>query len=137
MTSRLNPYLSFAGNTRQAMEFYHSVLGGELKMITFGEFGMADPQVAERIMHGTLETETGFTLMAADAPPDLPLNPGNNITVSISGDDADELHGYWDKLSQAGTVAMPLEKQSWGDEFGMCVDQFDIPWMINIGQASS
>ncbi|HEX3780419.1 MAG TPA: VOC family protein [Pseudonocardiaceae bacterium] len=137
MTSRLNPYLSFAGNTRQAMEFYQGVFGGELTLTTFGEFGMADPQVAGRIMHGTLETAGGFTLMAADMPPEMALTPGNNITVSISGDDSDELHGHWAKLAEGGTVAMPLEKQSWGDEFGMCIDQFGIPWMVNIGNSTA
>ena len=137
MSARLNPYLSFAGNTRQAMGFYQGIFGGDLKLMSFGEAGMADPQVADKIMHGNLETENGFTLMAADMPPDMALKHGNNITVSISGDDADALHDYWAKLSTDGTIAMPLEKQSWGDEFGMCVDQFGVPWMINIGNSTS
>ena len=59
------------------------------------------------------------------------------MTVSLSGDDADELRGYWDKLSAAGTVTMPLEMQMWGDEFGMCMDQFGVPWMVNITQPAS
>jgi PhnB protein len=70
--------------------------------------------------------------MAADTPPGMEHNPGTNISVSLSGDDGDELRGYWDKLSSGGTVAVPLEKQMWGDEFGMCVDQFGIGWMVNI-----
>ena len=85
-------------------------------------------------MHGQRETPTGYTLMAADLPPGAEHSPGNNITVSLSGDDADELRGYWDKLSAGGTVNVPLEKQMWGDEFGMCIDKFGIPWMVNIGQ---
>ena len=60
--------------------------------------------------------------------------PGDNIAVSLSGDDADDLRGYWEKLSDGGTVTMPLEKQMWGDEFGMCIDRFGISWMVNIGQ---
>lgn len=60
-------------------------------------------------------------------------NPGDNITVSLSGDDSVELHGYWDKLSASGKISVPLEKQMWGDEFGACVDRFGIPWMVNIG----
>ena len=79
-----------------------------------------------------LESPDGLTLMAADTPPGMPHNPGNNITVSLSGEDADELRGYWNKLSASGTVSMPLEKQMWGDEFGMCMDRFGIPWMVNI-----
>ncbi|HWM04625.1 MAG TPA: VOC family protein, partial [Actinophytocola sp.] len=67
-------------------------------------------------------------------PPGMEVNRGDNITVSLSGDDAAELRGYWEKLSAAGKVTMPLEKQMWGDEFGMCVDQFGVPWMVNISQ---
>ncbi|MDQ4058705.1 MAG: VOC family protein [Actinomycetota bacterium] len=134
MTSRLNPYISFGGDARQAMEFYKEVLGGTLTLNTFGESGAPDTPEADNIMHGQLETDSGFTLMGADTPPGTEHNPGTNIAVSLSGDDAEELRGYWEKLSKAGTVLMPLEKQMWGDEFGMCVDQFGIGWMVNIGQ---
>jgi PhnB protein len=81
-----------------------------------------------------LETADGFTLMGADIPPGAEHKPGNNIAVSLSGDDGDQLRGYWAKLSDGGTVSVPLEKQMWGDEFGMCDDQFGITWMVNIGQ---
>jgi PhnB protein len=64
----------------------------------------------------------------------MDLNPGNNMAVSLSGDNGDELRGYWDQLSGDGTVSMPLEKQMWGDEFGMCEDQFGVQWMVNIAQ---
>ncbi|MGH2826328.1 MAG: VOC family protein [Actinomycetota bacterium] len=134
MTSRLNPYISFGGDARQAMEFYKEVLGGTLTLSTFGESGPPDMPEADNIMHGQLETDSGFTLMGADTPPGMEHNPGTNIAVSLSGDDADELRGYWEKLSKAGTVSVPLEKQMWGDEFGMCVDQFGIGWMVDIGQ---
>jgi PhnB protein len=134
MTSRLNPYISFGGAARQAMEFYKEVLGGTLTLSTFGESGAPDTPEADKIMHGQLETDRGFTLMGADTPPGMEHNPGTNIAVSLSGDDADELRDYWEKLSKAGTVTVPLEKQMWGDEFGMCVDQFGIGWMVNIGQ---
>ena len=133
MPSRLNPYISFAGNARQAMEFYERVFGGTLHLNTFGEFGAPEPSHADKIMHGMLETKAGFTLMAADTPPGMEHNPGNNIAVSLSGEDGDELRGYWENLSKGGAVAVPLEKQMWGDEFGMCTDQFGIAWMVNIG----
>jgi PhnB protein len=134
VASRLNPYISFDGNARQAMEFYKSVLGGTLTLNTFGEFGAKDSPEADKIMHGMLESDSGFTLMGADAPPGMEHNAGNNFAVSLSGDNGDELRGYWDKLSNAGAVSVPLEKQMWGDEFGMCTDQFGIAWMVNIGQ---
>jgi PhnB protein len=134
VASRLNPYISFNGNARQAMEFYKRVFGGTLALNTFGEFDAPDPGHADKIMHAMLETDSGFTLMGADTPPGMEHNPGDNIAVSLSGDDAEELRGYWEKLSDGGTVSVSLEKQMWGDEFGMCVDQFGIPWMVNIGQ---
>lgn len=137
MASRLNPYISFAGNARAAMEFYQRVFGGSLTMNTFGEFGAHDTPGADKIMHAMLETDGGFTLMGADTPPGTEHNPGNNISVSLSGDDSDELRGYWEKLSGDGTVSVPLEKQMWGDEFGMCVDRFGIAWMVNIGQGQA
>lgn len=132
MASRLNPYISFSDNARQAMEFYHDVFGGTLALRTFGEFGTDDADIAGRIMHGMLETESGFTIMGADTPPGMQYNPGDNISVSLSGDDADELRGYWEKLCRGGTVTVPLEKQIWGDEYGSCVDRFGINWMVNI-----
>jgi PhnB protein len=134
MASRLNPYITFADNARQAMEFYKGVFGGNLTLNTFGEFGAQDSPGADKIMHGMLETDSGFALMGADNPPGTERNPGDNIAISLSGDDAEELRGYWQKLSDGGTVSVPLEKQMWGDEFGMCVDQFGVPWMVNIGQ---
>lgn len=132
MPSKLNPYLNFNGDARQAMEFYKSVFGGELRMNTFGEFGATDAANANNIMHAQLETPNGFTLMASDTPPEMPFQPGNTMAVSLSGDDADELRGYWEKLSSSGQVMMPLEKQMWGDEFGMVTDQFGVQWMVDI-----
>ena len=135
MASRLNPYISFDNSARQAMEFYRNVFGGDLTMNTFGEFGQADSPDADKIMHSQLETDMGFTLMASDTPAGMQRNAGDTITISLSGDDADSLRGYWEKLSDGGTVTMPLEKQMWGDEFGMCTDKFGIPWMVNITQS--
>jgi PhnB protein len=137
VASRLNPYISFGDNARQAMEYYKEVFGGTLALSTFGEFGQADSPIADKIMHGMLETDQGFTIMGADTPPGMDRNPGDNITVSLSGDDADQLRGYWEKLSNSGKVITPLEKQMWGDEFGQCVDQFGIPWMVNITAAQA
>ena len=131
MTSRLNPYLNFNGNARQALEFYTSVFGGDLTLSTFADFGHQGSPDAGRIMHGQLETAAGYTIMAADVTSEMPYQAPAGFAVSLSGDD-DALRGYWDKLSASGTVTMPLAKQSWGDEFGMCTDQFGVPWLVNI-----
>ena len=134
MTSRLNPYISFGDNARQALEFYRGVFGGDLNISTFGEYGQQE--AADLVMHGQLDSPSGYTIMAADTPPGMERREGSAITVSLSGDDTDELHGYWDKLSgNGGSVTMPLEKQMWGDEFGMCTDQFGVDWMVNVAGA--
>lgn len=132
MVTRLNPYISFAGDAREAMQFYAEVFGGNLTLNTFSEFGPPDAPEADKIMHGQLEADNGLVLMGADTPPGTDHNPGNTIAVSLSGDAAEELHRYWDKLSAGGSVAVPLEKQMWGDTFGSCVDRFGISWMVNI-----
>lgn len=139
MQSKLNPYLSFRNNARQAMEFYRSVFGGELTMNTFEEFNASeDPNEADKIMHAMLEAENGITFMAADTPNQMEYHPGANISMSLSGDDENELSEYFQKLSVGGEITMPLEKAPWGDTFGMCTDQFGVAWMVNItGQAAS
>jgi PhnB protein len=136
MTSRLNPYLNFNGNAREAMQFYADVFGGDLNVTTFAELG-ADGPDADRIMHAMLQTAGGYTIMAADVTSTMEYQPMSGSSVSISGDEADSaaLRGYWQQLSAGGTVTMPMEKQAWGDEFGMCVDKFGVPWMIDIGSA--
>jgi PhnB protein len=134
MASHLNPYLSFNGNGREALEFYRSVFGGELRLTTFGEFG-GDPASADKIMHGQLETPAGYVLMASDLAPGMAFNPGNTITISLFGDDQDELTGYFTKLGDGGQVTMPLEKQVWGDVYGQLIDRFGVAWMVNITQS--
>ncbi len=134
MTSRLNPYISFDGRAREAMEFYKGVFGGELVLNTFGDFGAKDAPFADQVMHSQLETPSGYTLMASDTPPGMDYAPGTNMTVSLSGEDADELRGYWAALSEGGQVSQPMEKQMWGDEFGSCTDRFGVAWLVNITQ---
>jgi PhnB protein len=133
MGSRLNPYLNFNGNAREAMEFYRDVFEGDLTSMTFAEGGMAhDPADAERIMHAQLETDHGFTLMGSDTPTEMGWEAPAGFAISLSGDDEAELRGYWDRLAEGGSVTLPLEKAPWGDSFGMLSDRFGVPWMVNI-----
>lgn len=134
MASRLNPYLSFDGNAREAMTFYGTVFGAEPTFSTFGEYGDPAAPGADKIMHSQLETPAGYTLMGADNPPGMPFTPGQTIAVSLSGDDVADLTAYWDKLCEGATVSVPLEKQMWGDMFGMCTDRFGVSWLVNIAQ---
>jgi PhnB protein len=137
MAAVLNPYLNFNGDAREAITFYQSVLGGELTISTFGEFGGGEGEGADNVMHAQLETPLGFTLMASDTAPGMgEVVAGSNIAISLSGDD-DALRGYFAALSEGGTVTMPLEKQMWGDEFGMLDDRFGISWLVNIGTGNA
>jgi PhnB protein len=138
MPTRLNPYLGFRDNAREAMDFYHSVFGGELTRSTFAEFQASeDPAEQDKIMHSMLETGGGLVLMAADTPNAMPYTPGDNYSISLSGEDETELRGYWDRLVDGGTVVMPLEKAPWGDLFGMCTDRFGVSWLVNVAGAGS
>ena len=104
MPSILNPYLGFADNARQAMEFYKSVFGGELTVSTFGEGGMPhDPAEAKKVMHAQLRSPGGFVLMGSDTPASMGAPRGNGA-ISLSGDDESELSTYWRKLSEGGAV---------------------------------
>lgn len=137
MSVVLNPYLSFKDTARQAMEFYQSVFGGDLTISTFGENPGAGVDSAEqdRVMHGMLVAGNGLTLMGADTP-SVMGDPSPNGSVSLSGDDADTLRGYWERLSGSGTATMPLDQAPWGDWFGMCVDRFGVSWLVNISGAA-
>lgn len=138
MSTKLNPYLSFRDNAREAMEYYQTVFGGELIVSTFREFNASeDPAELDKVMHAGLSTATGFDLMASDTPASMDYTPGNNYSVSLSGEDETELRGYWDKLVDGGSVTMPLEKAPWGASFGMCVDKFGVAWMVNIADPST
>lgn len=140
MTIRLNPYLGFRDTAREAMDFYHSVFGGELTHSTFAEFHASeDPAEAEKIMHSMLTTEHGLVLMAADTPNSMEHSPGTDHSISLSGEADDEaiLRGYWDKLSEGATITAPLDKAPWGDTFGMCTDKFGVTWMVNIAGSAA
>ncbi len=138
MSTTLNPYLGFRDTARQAMEFYQSVFGGELTLSTFGDFQASeDPAEQDKIMHGMLVTESGLTLMGADTPNSMSYTPGDNYSVSLSGEDEAELRRFWDGLSADGTIAMPLEQAPWGDTFGMCTDKFGVHWLVNIATAQA
>ena len=133
MKTKLNPYLSFKTNARQAMEFYKSVLGGRLKLNTFKDYyASTSPEEDDLIMHAELKVGAGLTFFASDTPPRMEYRPGANISMSLTGENEEELKAFFQKLSAGGKITMPLEKAIWGDTFGMCTDKFGINWMVNI-----
>jgi PhnB protein len=136
MPAALHPYLNFAGNAREAFEFYGEALGATPQFATFGEFHAVpegDPN-SDKIMHGSLEVTELIRLYVSDTIEGMgpPFQPGNNVTLSLMGDDEQVLRSAFEKLSVGGTVAMPLEKQMWGDVYGSFTDRFGIVWQVNI-----
>jgi PhnB protein len=129
MNSSFNPYLQFSGRAREAMEFYQSIFGGELVLSTFGESNVPG-MPADGIMHAELRVDGRPMLFASDGMENGGGHTG--FSLSLSGNDADELNGYFDKLSQDGTIDQPLESAPWGDKFGMLTDKLGIGWMVNI-----
>ena len=138
MPVTLNPYLNFRDDARAAMEFYHSVFGGELTVSTFADYQAAqDASENDLVMHAQLEGANGFTLMGADTPARMDYEGFGGFSVSLSGDDDATLRGYWDKLADGGTITQPLEVAPWGDAFGTLVDRFGVSWLVNISGAAA
>jgi PhnB protein len=136
MATRLNPYISFKDNAREAMEFYQIIFGGKLDVSTFKDLqAPVDADEENLVMHSQLENDSGLTLMGADTPKHMQYQDGARISVSLSGDDEAELKSCFEKLSAGGTITQPLEKAVWGDWFGMCTDQYGVNWLVNISGA--
>lgn len=136
MTTRLNPYLSFRGNAREAMTKYHAIFGGELDLAPFSMFDMpVDDAEKDWVMHGFLRTAAGPTLMGADVPSSIDLPP--NGVVAITGDEPHVVRGWWDALAENGTIELPLKQAPWGDYYGELTDEFGVRWMVDFGEPSS
>ncbi|MDX2400982.1 VOC family protein [Microbacterium algeriense] len=129
----LNPYLSFRTEARQAMQFYQSVLGGDLDISVFGDFPdmVQDPSQRELVMHAQLNTPDGLVLMASDTPDGMTYEKPQGISVSLSGNTQERTQEVWDRLSEGATITMPLDTPPWGGTFGMLVDRFGIAWMLH------
>lgn len=138
MSLNLNPYLSFRGNAREALEFYRSVLGGKLDVMRYDSIPgmMGDESEADKIMHGYLETPEGLALMAADIPqsmPDAADSSTGGSAVCIWGDDEERMLALWDGLTEGGRVNLPFDPAPWGGRFGDLTDRFGVRWMLNLG----
>ncbi|HWJ65633.1 MAG TPA: VOC family protein [Nocardioides sp.] len=140
MAINLNPYINWRGQAREAMEFYQSVLGGELNVMTFADMGGEAMGVAagevDWVMHSALSVSDSVLLMGADHPSHVPGEPQTQ-QVSLSGPAEDEatLRSWWEGLSAGANVNVPLEKAPWGDTFGMLTDRYGVDWLVNIAGA--
>ncbi|GAA1859365.1 VOC family protein [Myceligenerans crystallogenes] len=139
----LNPYLSFRTETREALEFYRTALGGTVEVMPFGDMPMPDlPQGAENlVMHGSLTTEHGLTLMAADSPEGMmPYEaPSGGVTVALTGGSADReyIAAAYEKLSEGASDVLPFEPAPWGDVYGSLKDKYGVSWMFDCGTPES
>ena len=130
---QVNPYLHFDGNCEAALKYYQKVLGARIEAMLPYESGPADmppaPDYKKKIMHAKV-TIDGEVLMASDAPPGHFQKP-QGFSVSLQVDDPTDAERKFKALAEGGTVNMPFGKTFFSKGFGMCVDQFGIPWMVN------
>lgn len=132
MKPTLTPYLYFNGQTKDAMEFYQSILGGELLMQKYSETGMpTSEETKDLIIHAYLKNDA-LTFMASDGNAEHPITMGDNIHMSVVGSDTEKLTDWFNRLAEGGKIDMPLEKQFWGDVYGMLTDKFGVHWSVNI-----
>ncbi|HEY6720432.1 MAG TPA: VOC family protein [Burkholderiales bacterium] len=137
--SQLDAYLIFNGNCAEAMRFYERTLGGKLEvMMTHAESPMAGqtpPGSADRIMHARLVID-GRILMASDSMVGQPYEGMRGFSLSLIYAKAADAKRAFDALAAGGKVTMPLQKTFWAEAFGMLVDRFGTPWMVNAGMAN-
>ena len=129
----LNPYLSFEGNCKSAMEFYRECFGGILRIMTVCESPMAASMPAAlqaQVMHANLET-AGITIMASDMLDGTKLKIGNAINLMLQCGSEEEIHRLFNALSKGGTANTPVKVEFWGAMYGDLTDKFGVRWMLN------
>ena len=135
---QLNPYLNFNGTCEAAFNLYAKIFGGKILFkMTHGESPMASsapPDWQGKIMHATVALGDRM-LQGMDAPPVHYSKPAG-FSLAISVKDPAEAERLFNALAEGGTVQMPLQKTFWAESFGMLVDQFNVPWMINCESAT-
>jgi PhnB protein len=131
-TVKTNPYLTFSGDCAEAFRLYQQVFGGELNMMTHGDSPgreHASPDWYDKVMHAQL-TFDGNELMGSDAPPEYFEKP-QGFSVAVNPAEAADAHRIFDALAEGGQVRMAVQETFWSPAFGMLVDRFGIPWLIN------
>lgn len=131
---QVNPYLIFNGDCAEAFKFYEQTLGAKIEaLMRFAGSPAAEhvpPEFGDKVLHATMKVD-GNVIMASDAPPGQYSKP-QGISVSLSLNDRDKGERIFNALAEGGTVQMAFEKTFWASGFGMCVDRFGIPWMVNV-----
>ena len=139
MGTSFSPYLHFHGNAAEAMATYGAIFGGSPDIVTFGQFGGADPAIAGQVMHSSLRAGPGLLIMASDTPSEMGggYDVAGNTSVAVISDGADPaddatLTGWWDALSDGATIIAPVAEAPGGGKVGMLTDRFDVRWMFDI-----
>ena len=134
MTITTTPHLNFRGDARAALEFYQSVFGGQLALVTYADAGaVTEAAEADQIMWGQVSSDAGFRVMAYDVPGHTAWEPGViPVFVAVRGVDADEIVGYWEKLADGAIVVAPLAPAQWGPLYGMLADRFGVTWVLDV-----
>ncbi len=135
-TIHVGPYVNFQGRAREAMELYHSVLGGTLDMQTVNEQGISRPAgPGDRITHARVDVD-GVCILATDGHPHFPAKVGDNMAIALRGTDNDRLTTIFNALAEGGHVKKPLTAQTRGAAVGWFTDRFGINWMVSLDKAA-
>jgi PhnB protein len=130
---QINPYLFYNGNCEAAFRFYEKALGAEIEALMMHEgtpaAAQTPPEWQKKILHGKISID-GEVLMASDAPPGHFQQP-QGFSVALQVEDPADAERKFKALSEGGTVSVPFTKTFFAKGFGMCVDQFGVPWMVN------
>ncbi|MEU1679877.1 VOC family protein [Micromonospora zamorensis] len=128
------PHINLRGNARAALDFYRAVFGGDLVAVTYADArNVQNPDEADQVMWGQVTSAEGFQIMAYDVPSARPWSQGESpFFVSVRGSDADQITGYWKKLSEGSTVQVDLAPAGWAPLYGMLTDPFGVTWVLDV-----
>ena len=134
MTLQTTTHLNFRGDARAALDFYHSVFGGDLVAVTYADaHAVQDPAEADQVMWGQVSAPNGFRVMAYDVPSSRPWDRGEApFVVSVRTDDAAELEPYWRRLEEGATVVVDLGPAPWAPLYGTLTDRFGVTWVLDV-----
>ncbi|GAA1587726.1 VOC family protein [Kribbella sancticallisti] len=134
MSITTTTHLNFRGDARAALEFYRTVFGGEITVVTYQDaHNVQDPIEADQIMWGQVQGDNGIHVMAYDVPVRTPYEQGvNSVFVSIRGTDAEEISTCWKKLAEGADVIQDLAPAGWSPLYGMLKDRFGVVWVLDI-----
>ncbi len=137
MTVVTTPHLNFRGDAKQALDFYHSVFGGQLIAVTNEQaHSVETPEEAQQIKFGQVIGDNGFQVMAYDVPSSVAYNPGEKpLYVSVRSDSAEEIGELWSKLAEGSTILSDLAPSPFSPAYGMLTDRFGVTWVLDVAVA--